>query len=525
MAFVPFAQQSSDALYSGERILNYFLRPGNSAFPGVLIGRSGLEKVAEPADVTAAGGGRIRAMIEGNGVAYIAANGALYRLEGTKVTQIGLIADDVNTKMAVSGPQVAVVARGGYYVSDGLGVTPVVAGAITKATSVAFIDGYFIVSGTANGRDDAIQFSALDDGASFDALSVAFAENLPDPITDLVASHNQLWLVGARTIEIWYNAGAGLVPFVPNRGSIIERGGLTGTIATEDNGAFWVGEDRRVYRSQGVSPQVISTREIEKQIRTAGDLRGFMADDKGHKFYVLRRSDRPALAYDLTTGLWSEFSTGAAEGPWVATCSAYIDGVMHYGTETGLIARMSETAYTDLGDILKAQAVSLPIVRADHFKVRRVILEIETGTTDWLADWWAQVNAPYPTQGTSDVTELGARVVHEEGDDLAAGDIAGRGVTASAASSTATVETAPRHVAFTAPAGYPRQIDQNRPQVVLQVSKDGRNWGPEKWRPLGASGDYGLRARWSGLGAYRHFQVRVTITDPVARDIYGVSYD
>lgn len=64
-----------------------------------------------------------------------------------------------------------------------------------------------------------------------------------------------------------------------------------------------------------------------------------------------------------------------------------------------------------------------------------------------------------------------------------------------------------------------------QPQVMLQTTKDGRNWSDEKWRDLGDVGQYYLRAVWHALGMFRRFQVRVRITDAVPRDIYGVHYE
>jgi len=63
------------------------------------------------------------------------------------------------------------------------------------------------------------------------------------------------------------------------------------------------------------------------------------------------------------------------------------------------------------------------------------------------------------------------------------------------------------------------------PQAMLQTSRDGLNWGVEKWRDVGDKGEYNRFAEWFGLGAFRRFQIRIRITDPIPRDIYGVEYE
>lgn len=67
------------------------------------------------------------------------------------------------------------------------------------------------------------------------------------------------------------------------------------------------------------------------------------------------------------------------------------------------------------------------------------------------------------------------------------------------------------------------RIDR-QPQVMLEVSRDGRTWTAGKWRALGNLGDYARRAAWHGLGSGSRFQVRMSITDPVPRDVIGVEY-
>ena len=58
------------------------------------------------------------------------------------------------------------------------------------------------------------------------------------------------------------------------------------------------------------------------------------------------------------------------------------------------------------------------------------------------------------------------------------------------------------------------------PQVMLQFSDDGgRTWSSEKWRSLGAIGEYQHRCRWHRLGSSRDRVYRYAITDPVRRTL------
>ena len=247
---------------------------------------------------------------------------------------------------------------------------------------------------------------------------------------------------------MFYNSGGSGFPFTRNSGAIIEHGCLNiQTVAKSDNALFWVGEDRVIYRSNGVTPQVLSVRSIEDDIEDRDIGGGFVVSDRGPQFYVLRITGRPSYAYNLTTGLWGEFSTGVNHAPWIATNALWASGVQYIATTTGKIC--TQSGYNDDGEIIRAELVSTPIVQGgEYFTINKVHLNLVTGK-----------------------------------------------------SSPATT-----------------------PQVVMQLSHDGKTWGGEQWRDLGLVGQYMRRATWHAQGAFRWAQGRVWITDEVDRDIIGGSY-
>lgn len=446
MKYLPFARSSKadgdTRGYSGERLLNYFLRVSDGISQGILIGRSGLVEHVSL-------GARVRAAVDNNGTLYACAGGAVWKISGGTATSVGTVVDGA-TVMAASGTQVAIVTGGKYYICDGSTTTAYGTGAITNPTGVAYQDGYFIVTGSSGGRNDALTVSALDDGATFNALDFAFAENAPDEIKGVISDHGELWLFGSKTVEVWYNSGGADFPFQRNAGALMERGCHSGqTIAKEDNSVFWVGQDKVVYRSGGSNPEVISTREVEEVLDASTIEGAFTFEDRGHKFYAIRLTGKPTLCMDITTGLWSERSTGIADTSWTATCAATVGGVQYIGTASGKVCTQSDTVFTDDGETIKAEAVSTPLqTQFPGQSVSRVIASLNTGTVD------------------------------------ASG------------------------------------------QIMLQTTRDGRNWGVEKWRSLGSLGSYEKTPHWNGLGRFHpRFQVRLRITDPIKRDIYGVTYE
>jgi hypothetical protein len=53
-------------------------------------------------------------------------------------------------------------------------------------------------------------------------------------------------------------------------------------------------------------------------------------------------------------------------------------------------------------------------------------------------------------------------------------------------------------------------------QIMLDWSDDGgHTWSNEIWRSVGKIGQYNWRAVWDRLGASRHRNYKITVTDPV----------
>lgn len=443
----PFAKQYSAGLndlgFSGERVLNYYLRPQEGVSQANLIGRFGAVEYADT-DL----GQKVRAMCVMGGNLYAAAGSALWKITEGSATNVGGIPDGATT-MAASADELAIVAGGKYYLYDGTTTSEYSTGSVSDAVGVAYMDGYFIVAGSAGGRGDAITISDLDNGKIFNALDFAFAESNPDALVGILRDHGELWLIGERSVELFYNSGDADFPFQRNVGAVIEQGCGTGsTIAKADNAVFWVRGDGAVLRSPGSTPQIISSAQVQEALAGAEIETAFTFSEGGSEFYAVRRVGGTTFVHDMRTGLWHERSTGLEEGPWTCTCRETYGGVEYFGTATGKIVTLSRDVFTDDGEVIEALATSQPIVKGgDFFRVNKVHLNIRGGV-----------------------------------------------------------------------GGIGRQ-----PRVMMQTSRDGRNWSTEKWRDLGAVGEYYRRAVWHALGVFRRFQIRIRITDAVPRDIYGVS--
>ena len=63
------------------------------------------------------------------------------------------------------------------------------------------------------------------------------------------------------------------------------------------------------------------------------------------------------------------------------------------------------------------------------------------------------------------------------------------------------------------------------PQIMLQMSRNGEEFGSVRTRGLGETGDYRRRVVWRGLGQAREFQAKITCTDNVELNIMSIFGD
>lgn len=294
------------------------------------------------------------------------------------------------------------------------------------ASCGAFLDGYYIIAvpGTRN-----IQISALNDGKSWNPLDFAVKEAYPDGIQALLADHEQLWLCGDKTIEVWQDTGAAAFPFQRIPGALVQMGiSAPATLSRFDGSVAWLGGDARgravAYAANGFVPVRISTHAVETAWRLAGpvgDAIAFSYQDDGHEFWVVHFPAANATwVYDGTEKLWHQ------RGWWDGTNLNRVRGATHGFTfdqhvvgdwQTGQLYYMATSLYDDAGAPIyherAAPHVSGPMLglaqpsgtstnspfQNNRTSYHRFLLDMETGAGSagvsddvYIASWIAQTS-------------------------------------------------------------------------------------------------------------------------------------
>lgn len=360
----------------------------------------------------------------------------------------------------------------GTNASDTISISIPVFGQITDpaflpASKAAFIEGWLIFS-EPNTRTffttAAVPYTLLFAG-SFYALKDSSTDNL----VTLYENNRELWLIGERTSEVWYNAGNPNFPFarIPAIGPQIGCAALNSITRLGPN-LVWLARNEQgqniVVQQMNYDWERISTHAIDHAISSypiVSDAVGFAYEEEGHWFYVLTFPTADATwvfdgktkmwhqraSFDPATGLYHRFRANAF-------CE-FADTRLVGDYQNGMVYQMSRQFYSDNGNPLRCQR------RAPH--------TWEKQNRKRLFHSWLQVEF---TPGVGLNTGQGSN-----------------------------------------PQAMLRWYDYNK----------NKNWSNEHWTTIGQTGQVTNRAIWRRLGSSRDRIYELNYSDPTPRDIIGVT--
>jgi hypothetical protein len=287
-------------------------------------------------------------------------------------------------------------------VVTGTGAFSISGGAI-PASAGAFLDGSFIVS-VPNSKQ--FHISALNNGQSWDPLDFGIKESYPDNIATIFADHEELYLIGTQTSEVWRadpNPAVGAFPFVRDPGAMINLGtSWPNSVVRLVTGIGMLGGDPRggpiAYHVQGYQPVRVSTHAVEQiwhAYSTTADVTSYSYVENGHHFWALNFPTANATwAYDATEKLWHQ------RGWWNGTTldrqrpasHGYVFGKHMVGDwSNGKIYVQSLATLTDDGTVIQRQRAAANISNENEWSFfSQFVLDIGvdgTGNPSFILDW------------------------------------------------------------------------------------------------------------------------------------------
>lgn len=375
-----------------DRLVNMHLEqaPSDSKEPGMLTRSPGL--VAYAASVSSSPARNLYVSSTGKCYAffgnriYYLVGGTFFPTTGTLLSSSGLLAVTDN------GVQLFIVDGTAGYTMD------LVTGIITQITDVDFpngatmalyMDTYFLTNVPGSFR---FQWSAQNDGQSWDALDFASAEGSPDYITAGIVVNREIWWFGPTSKEVFYSTGTDTV-FERVTGGFTDQGCTAPrALVQADNTCFWLGQDRNgsamIYRGRGYTSSRVSTHAIEWEISTYDDISDCIAwahQMDGHTFIVFTfPTAGKTWVYDVATNTWHERASLSESGqfsPYRAVFHVYFEGKHLVGDAlNGSVNELTFDAYDYLGDPIKSlRSWRMPNPEIGNWMIELLQIDCEMG--------------------------------------------------------------------------------------------------------------------------------------------------
>lgn len=248
-----------------------------------------------------------------------------------------------------------------------------IAGAVVTAVDLAdpgqgYLVGDVLSALAANigGTGSGFTWTVATPAPAFDPLDIASKSSTADPIQSLIVVHDELWLVGELTTEVWINSGAADFTLQKLPGTFIEHGCVAQySLIANGNSAFWLSQDRKgkgkVFKTQGYETATISTKAIEVAFQSyavISDAIGMCLQIEGHIFYILvfPTADK-SWAFDIEEGRWFELVSidqNGVEHRTRANCCAFAYGEVFIGDwQNGSLYELDPDNYTENGNPIK----------------------------------------------------------------------------------------------------------------------------------------------------------------------------
>lgn len=253
-------------------------------------------------------------------------------------------------------------------------------------------------------------------GGAFDPLYIANKTGYPDPIVTLQVVHREIWFIGTKTCEVWYDAGAADFPFQYMPGAFIEHGcAAVYSVAASDLQVMWLSKDKQgqaiVMRGEGYQVRRISTHAMEVEFQsysTISDAVAYTYQQQGHTFYVLSfPTANTTWVYDIATDLWAQRAYSDVNGGLnrhrgqLGAAAFGINIVQDW--QTGALYKLDQNNFTDNGQSMQFIR-SWPTISKDgrRVKYKEFIADLEVGTDTGVIDNTNQVTPPVVSLRWSD---------------------------------------------------------------------------------------------------------------------------
>jgi hypothetical protein len=406
--------------------------------------------------------GKDRGATKMAGIGYTVKGSSLYSFDANgSTTLIGSISGTERCIFANDGFNLIIVVPARIvYMYDGSTLSAVTDSNIVGSIAVTYLNSQMIYT-----KPDlfVIADAGIPNVAS--GLNAANADSKPDKLVHAYAFQQNIFMIGAGSVEPWWNTGEGNPPAARLDGQIIEVGcAATYSIANTDDALYWLGDDGSVYRLSGGAKEKVSSAAISHAIDGYSDVSdaiGYTLTKEGQNFYVLTfpSEDKTwALSEELGNKGWFELSSGTNSGMYQATSHVSVYGKNWAVDDVGLY-QLDINTYTNGGETIQRRR-TMGVISGQVFNKRGASVQL------------SKIKL---------LMETGVGLISGQGED---------------------------------------------PQIILELSFDGGNsWKDYGFARVGRMGEWSIQVEFDILDTFYEAIPRITTSDPVPFSIYSGTVD
>ena len=402
--------------------------------------------------------------VEFAGNCYVVSGGQLVKITTAWVmSSVGNLNTNVGNVSMIAGRTYLMLVDGG----DGYtwnGTTFAVISDVDFPASPSYcgyLDGFFMVN---DANSDEWQISASEDPTAWDGLDFSSADAHPDNITAIIASYRDIYMIGPKTSQVFFNSNNADFPFDIYSNGVLEWGiAAPFSLARIGGVLFLLGQGKdtslSVLMVNGFQAQKISDPDLAYTISrfsTVADAKGFAYTQADQTFYELTfPTEEVTFAYHVEQDMWHERTSYGLDRHRLQGYG-YFNGRHLVGDfANGNTYYLDAETYTDNGDPILRKRIATMLQRENRqFEVNEFEIEFKRG-----------VGISGTAQGSD-------------------------------------------------------------PEVMLRYSPDGGNtWSSELRQKLGKIGEYTRRAIWTQLGTMDQFTPEISMSDPVETIIIRASME
>jgi hypothetical protein len=232
---------------------------------------------------------------------------------------------------------------------------------------------------------------------AFDPLDIAAKSGSADPIVGILSIHDELWLIGALTTEVWVGTGAADFFYQRVQGAYIEHGCIARySCANTDVIGIWLMQDKAgkniVVQGSAYTVDEISTPYLVDRFNnyaTTDDAIGFFFQIGSHAFYVLAfPTANETWLYSLKVKKWFRWAFYNGDDGSLnrhrANCAMFFNKQNIVGDfENGLLYTLNLEVYTDNnGPILRRKTFLHMLNNMDRIGYTTFEADMEVGEQD-----------------------------------------------------------------------------------------------------------------------------------------------